>query len=294
MNRLFLAVPWVPILLLVAAADEPTSPLKPGEPINDQSVARFLEREGKQLISTGKTLVDYKPQLDRSSCTLKLPAEGRRKLTPAEVAARAESSVVAVGSFYNCKKCSNIHTSTASGYFLTESGALATCLHVLTANQDCRGLVVLTRDGKLCAVREVLASDAKNDLAILQVDGKGFAPLPLSTNAPVGSPVTVVGHPDGHFFTVTTGAISRHFLQRRKNGSAHYLSITADFAKGSSGAPVLNEFGAVVGMVNNTESIYYNEDHGEQKNFQMTMKNCSTSEALLALIQPPSATKKAR
>jgi S1-C subfamily serine protease len=64
------------------------------------------------------------------------------------------------------------------------------------------------------------------------------------------------------------------------------FSITADFAKGSSGAPVFNEFGAVIGSVNNTQSTYYSVKNGVKDNLQMVFKNTVSMQHLLNLIQP--------
>lgn len=63
------------------------------------------------------------------------------------------------------------------------------------------------------------------------------------------------------------------------------MTITADFAKGSSGCPVLDECGAVVGIVNNTESIYYDDDgKKKQTDLQMVVKNATPSWAVRPMI----------
>ena len=269
-----------------------TGPLNPparpkaGEPINDKAMFRYLEIEGLKMVEAHQTLAHWGDALGRKTCQLKLPTPGTRKLSPEDVARRAETAVVAIGTFYLCGKCSNIHMSTASGFFLNESGAVATCRHVFDGySTNGQGAVVLTRDGRLCAVREIIACDPLNDLIIVQVDGKGFTPLPLSTHAPMGAPVTLVSHPENHFYMTTTGVISRRTVQRRKDGLVEFLTITADFAKGSSGAPVCNDSGAAVCVVNNTESIYYNVERGQAVNFQMTVKNCTPAQALLGLVK---------
>jgi hypothetical protein len=61
------------------------------------------------------------------------------------------------------------------------------------------------------------------------------------------------------------------------------MAVTAEFAKGSSGAPICNASGAAVGVVNNTESIYYSVEDGHQKNFQMVVRNCTPASALIDL-----------
>ena len=50
--------------------------------------------------------------------------------------------------------------------------------------------------------------------------------------------------------------------------------ITAAYGKGSSGAPVLNEYGAAVGIVSRTSSLYYTVEKGVQKNLQMVFRTC--------------------
>jgi hypothetical protein len=57
------------------------------------------------------------------------------------------------------------------------------------------GLTVMTRDGRVCTVRQVLAVSTNYDLAILQVEGTGFTPLPVAPNVRQGAPVWVLGHP---------------------------------------------------------------------------------------------------
>jgi hypothetical protein len=64
------------------------------------------------------------------------------------------------------------------------------------------------------------------------------------------------------------------------------MSVTADFAKGSSGCPVMDETGAVVGVVNNTESIYYDDDgRKKQTDLQMVVKNVTPVSAVRSLFK---------
>jgi len=80
--------------------------------------------------------------------------------------------------------------------------------------------------------------------------------------------------------------VARHTLWRTKAGVEAFMSITADFAKGSSGCPVLDEHGTVIGIVNNTESIYYDDDgHRKQLDLQMVVKNATPSWAVMPMIE---------
>ena len=63
------------------------------------------------------------------------------------------------------------------------------------------------------------------------------------------------------------------------------MSITADFAPGSSGCPVFNEFGSVVGMADNIVSTVLDEDATPARP-AIVFKHCRPAEAILNLIQP--------
>jgi S1-C subfamily serine protease len=91
-----------------------------------------------------------------------------------------------------------------------------------------------------------VAVDAAHDLALLSVTGIKAPPLSLSTSGEpnVGDPVYAVGNPEGLEGTFSQGIISG---VRKTEGTA-LLQITAAISPGSSGGPVLDERGGVVGV----------------------------------------------
>ena len=284
-------IPMVLCLLIApASAQGPPAtapvPRAVGEPWNDRAVRRFLEAEGGRLIDAGRTGPSLDDQLDREECTLQLPPprQGRRDLVA--LLAEVERSVVVVGRFYRCSKCSNRHMGLASGFFVSDTGAMVTSRHVLTGDPTL-GMVVMTRDGRVLPVREVLAADEANDVVIAQVDGAtGVAPLPLQAAVPPGTGIIVMGHPDEDFYTVTTGIVSRYMAQPGRS-RASFLAITADFAKGSSGGPVFTPEGNVVGVVNSTRTLYAEHDGETKSDPQTVVKQCTPARALLDLARPP-------
>ena len=68
------------------------------------------------------------------------------------------------------------------------------------------------------------------------------------------------------------------------------MGITADYAKGSSGAPVITEFGTVAGMVSTTRPVHTrphapaNGEKPKEGHVQMVLKNCVPAAAILKLI----------
>jgi serine protease Do len=121
-------------------------------------------------------------------------------------------------------------------------GVVVTNAHVATG----RSLVVETADG---AEREaqVLASDARRDLAVLRVATDG---LPVAGIAPpgalrVGALVLAVGNPMGLTGAVTPGIV--HALPAPRRGTALILADVR-LLPGNSGGPLSDASGRVVGV----------------------------------------------
>lgn len=263
----------------------------PNGMIDDRSLRSELNLHAKQLRDAEGTVkaADLRKQLNRKQCQLTLQMSGDKKLNTAEIAERSRKGVLVVSGLYKCQNCPDWHSGAASGFMLTEDGAFCTSYHVVDSKKN-DTLVIMTGDGRVAPVVEVLAADKRTDLAILRAVGKGFTPLPVTLNpldAPIGGKVRVLSHPNYHFYVLSEGIISRKYLDStRKEGSRRMISITADFAKGSSGAPVFNEYGAVIASVNNTQSTYYTtKNDGTKDNLQMVFKNTVSLEHLRTLIK---------
>ncbi|MEO6050469.1 MAG: trypsin-like peptidase domain-containing protein [Pyrinomonadaceae bacterium] len=103
-------------------------------------------------------------------------------------------------------------------------------------------------DGKKFPVRGVLAVDGEGDLALLQVDvPRALAvPLPIVQAVPQeGESIVVVGNPYGLEGSVSNGIVS---AVREISGYGKIIQITASISPGSSGSPVVNMAGQVIGI----------------------------------------------
>lgn len=197
-------------------------------------------------------------------------------------------SVFFIGSVYNCGKCSQWHIGAgATAWCLTAHGLMVTNHHVFEGAKG-DSWAVAGIDGRVHRVLDIVATNADDDLALFLVDGNDLQPLPLGADAPVGSRVSIISHPDRRCFFFSSGEVARYSKAHKRNEPTHatWMSVTADFAKGSSGGPVLNADGAVVGMVSSTQSISYGQPdkQGNPKGpHQMVIRNCVPVAAIRAM-----------
>jgi tetratricopeptide (TPR) repeat protein len=132
-----------------------------------------------------------------------------------------------------------------SGFFIDIEGDVITNSHVLQGAS--RG-VIRTTDGKEYAIQKVLAEDKEGDLIRVSVKilEKAVRPLPISTRLPeVGERIIVIGTPLGLDKTVSDGIVS---AVRDVPAFGKIIQVTAPISPGSSGSPVINLKGEVVGI----------------------------------------------
>ena len=177
------------------------------------------------------------------------------------------------------------HTSMASAFAIGQDGIIVTNHHVL-AEDEGEILGAMDAEGTVYGVEKVLAANRAADLVILKLRDAKLIPMSLGKPANVGADVWVISHPNRKLYTMTKGTVSRyHMIFKNGQKPGRRMSITADYAKGSSGAPVFNHKGQVVGVVSATSSIYYSIENGKKENLQMVVKNCIPVESIHELIQ---------
>lgn len=134
--------------------------------------------------------------------------------------------------------------SRGSGFFIAND-RIITNRHVI--EKSARVQIHLMNGAKYQA-KGVLAIDGEGDLALLQVDvPKEFAaPLQILQTAPLeGESIVVIGNPFGLEGSVSNGIVS---AVREIPGYGKIIQITAPISPGSSGSPVVNMRGQVVGV----------------------------------------------
>lgn len=134
---------------------------------------------------------------------------------------------------------------------LLPGGVVLTNRHVV---DDPREVSVTTWDGRRLAT--ILAGvDPDGDLAVLQVVGAETLPALVARGTPVtvGEPVLVVGYPDGGPARSSRGEVVAMVDGAPLGEPADLIRISAEIRQGSSGGPVVDRTGQLVGLVVATE-----------------------------------------
>jgi tetratricopeptide (TPR) repeat protein len=132
-----------------------------------------------------------------------------------------------------------------SGFFINQEGDVITNSHVL---QEASRAVIKTNDGKEYSVEKIVAEDMVGDLIQVSVNipKETVRPLPIITTLPeVGERIVVIGTPLGLDKTVSDGIVS---AVREIPGFGKIIQVTAPISPGSSGSPVINMKGEVIGV----------------------------------------------
>jgi tetratricopeptide (TPR) repeat protein len=157
-----------------------------------------------------------------------------------ELVRRIKPSAVAIETFDGRGE----KLSRGSGFFI-DTDRVVTNRHVI---EGAIRAEVHSSTGNVYPVKGVLAVDAEGDLALLKVDASTdlIRPLALDRTSPQeGESVVVIGNPLGLEGSVTNGIVS---AVRDIPTFGRIIQITAPISPGSSGSPVVNMQGQVIGV----------------------------------------------
>lgn len=180
-----------------------------------------------------------------------------------------DSKVLSVSQIYDISKnsivviTSNDYSNTpfkmGSGFYFRDN-LIATNFHVIDGAHFFK-IKNIGKQNEFSNVR-VKSYSKELDIAVLEVQEKS-EPLKLVVNSrfKIGQPIIAIGNPNGLEGTVSTGIISGI----RDFDTYSTLQITAPISTGSSGGPVFNEVGEVIGLATSTL------EHSQNINFAITL-----------------------
>lgn len=196
---------------------------------------------------------------------------------------------------------------TGTAFAIAPDGICVTNYHVLqdiirkdTTKENRDSIYfIATVDKALYRIEKILAYSQNNDIAVFQVNTNGtkFRPLPLGVPAQVGATVYCISHPLSYFYYFSKGIVARNVRVDGQQAAAGYnplgsppirMEITADYAVGSSGGPILDKYGNLVGIVSSTAAVPANQhDSGSNTAFhqQMVVKDTAPVKALTNLLK---------
>jgi S1-C subfamily serine protease len=182
------------------------------------------------------------------------------KLTTEQIAEAAKPSVVVIRSFGT----DNQPIGQGSGYISSADGVIVTNYHVIRGAESVR---IQTQSRGELQVSEILAYDPGHDVAALTVTDANLPALQSESDdhAKVGDRVVAIGAPLGLDDTVTEGIISA----RRSAGNLELIQTSAAISHGSSGGPLINDYGKVIGLNTLTSTA------GENLNFAVPVRYLS-------------------
>jgi Trypsin-like peptidase domain len=135
--------------------------------------------------------------------------------------------------------------SQGSGFFVSKDGLIVTNYHVIAEGSSA---VARLPNGAFYVVDGVLTFDKARDVAVIKAHGQNFRTLTLgnSDRVQVGEEVVAIGNPLSLDSTVSNGIVSGMRAVKEEGGKL--LQITAPISTGSSGGPLFNMEGGVIGI----------------------------------------------
>ena len=165
-----------------------------------------------------------------------------------------------------------------TGVILSDDGYVLTNEHVVDNNPNLRAALNYDYDlndyDEFIHTVEIIKINKQNDLALLKINNPKtlLRPIKISRQSPlVGDQVYAIGHPDFSVWSYTTGYISQIRDDFEWSYSDNFERLAdvyetqTPIAEGSSGGPLLNKYGNLIGI--NT----FGDEELSFQNFSLTV-----------------------
>ena len=195
--------------------------------------------------------------------------------TPAQTVPEVAEKALAATVYLEMQDSNGLPLGFGSGFFV-KPNLIATNYHVIAGAAS--GTAKLVGKSITYKIEGFTATNKYNDLALLKVSASDIKPLSLGNSdaIKIGETVYVAGNPKGLEGTFSDGIIS----SRHGGHAKGRLQMTAPISPGSSGGPVLNRMGKVVGV------SYAILEGGQNLNFAIPSLYVKTLLALSGTVKP--------
>ena len=152
---------------------------------------------------------------------------------------------------------------TGTGFFIENNGLALTNHHVVDSMD-----IIFIKDysGNVFEVEKIVCSDSITDIALIKINcGKSceFSKVDISSSdINKGEKVFVIGNPIGLHSTLSNGIVS----SVRRHLNFEEIQVTAPISGGSSGSPIFNNKGNVIGIITSGFEDGQNLNLGSSKN----------------------------
>lgn len=244
-----------------------------------------LKREGVMVRFKGMRALRRQAQTVKENTPLNIgirPAK-KRKMKSEEIIEKRRESVLTVNKYQGVTTRPDAVEGWAAAVVLTEDGVCVSNYHVfwemldpmVKLNPVDSIMFVATEDGRVYSITEILSFSKSGDMAIFKIDTRGdiLTPMPLGDDLPAGRNVHMLSHPEGYPYAYTNGVVFRTITLNPEDTFARRMEITADYAKGASGGPIMDDRGNMVAMISSIRSIFYSNQppYNQQMNVKLTI-----------------------
>lgn len=186
-----------------------------------------------------------------------VPSADKTRMTTVEIAKQVSPATVSL-KVIGVDNDTETVIGSGTGFIITDDGYIVTNKHVVVLAEEAVSTyyVTVVLPGDDLPVRaEVVGSDTQTDIAVLKVDTDKKLPcvkLGDSDLLQAGELAVVIGNALGSLDdSVTVGVISAPSREINRNGyRVEVIQTDASVNPGSSGGPLINSYGEVVGITN--------------------------------------------
>ena len=186
-----------------------------------------------------------------------VPSADKTRMTTVEIAKQVSPATVSL-TVIGVDNDVETTIGSGTGFIITDDGYIVTNQHVVVLADEAVSTyyVTVVLPGEDLPVRaEVVGSDVQTDIAVLKVDTDKKLPcvkLGDSDLLQAGELAVVIGNAMGSLDdSVTVGVISAPSREINRNGyRVEVIQTDASVNPGSSGGPLINSYGEVVGITN--------------------------------------------